>query len=51
MDKQEKIDRMWEYLNEEGIFTMDELLKRIRTMPKINIAMFVNPIESEAVKC
>lgn len=41
---QEKIDRLWKYLNEEGIYTMEQLEERIRTMPKINIAPFVTPL-------
>lgn len=46
MDKltQERIDRVWKYLNEEGIYTEEELHERIRTMKKINISPFVSPL-------
>lgn len=49
MDKHTKIERIWKYLNEEGIFTVDELNERIQAMPKINIAPFVSPIKEEGL--
>lgn len=51
MDNQEKIKRMWKYLNDEGIFTMEELQKRVKEMPKINIGIFVSPIRKEGLNC
>ncbi len=49
-----KIDRLWKYLNEEGIYTVEELEERIKTMPKINIAPFVTPLsvlKKEMTRC
>lgn len=51
---QEKIDRLWKYLNEEGIYTVEELEERIKTMPKINIAPFITPLSAlkkEMTRC
>lgn len=44
-------ERMWKYLNDEGIFTMGELQKRVKEMPKINIGIFVNPVRKEGLNC
>lgn len=36
------MDAIWKYLHEEGIYTKEQLRERIKTMPKINIGLFIS---------
>jgi hypothetical protein len=44
-DIQERIDRMWKYLRENGIHSEEELDKALEKMPKLNIGIFVSPLK------
>lgn len=44
-DIKERVRRMWQYLNENGIYTEEELDEAIANMQPINIGIFVSPIE------
>lgn len=44
-DIQDRIKRMWKYLNENGIHTEEELNKALEKMPKLNIGIFVSPLK------
>ncbi|ACD53026.1 hypothetical protein [Clostridium botulinum] len=40
-----RVKRMWEYLNENGIYTEKELDEAIKNMKPLNIGIFVSPIK------
>ncbi|QIB26064.1 hypothetical protein [Caloranaerobacter azorensis] len=44
-DIQDRIKRMWKYLNENGIYTEEDLDKALEKMPKLNIGIFVSPLK------
>lgn len=39
-----RVKRMWEYLNENGIYTEEELDEAIKKMKPLNISIFVAPV-------
>lgn len=44
-DIKERVKRMWEYLNENGIYTEEELDRAIADMEPLDISIFVSPIK------
>lgn len=43
-DLKERVKRMWEYLNENGIYTEEQLDKAIEELPPLDIGIFVSPV-------